>query len=127
MKQTKDGKVILTFKERETALDKLLSKLKEAGYTVSRATVARAKLNGYFWPDYGKPGRPDIWDPKLKPHALGRVVLTENEREQSVQTLCSFFGITHCTAQDAQRRGWFEVNQSNQDLVTPLAKERLER
>ncbi len=116
--EVRDGRVHLTEAGRAAHWKVLKSALDAKGISASRATVFRAKTNGgVFIVVFHERGRG-----LQRRLCYGYVRLSKAERKQEPATLARRFGITVQTAQRAQKRGWFEL-QSSQNL-TEVARQR---
>ncbi len=113
-KEKRSGKVRLTPVERQNySAAELVELAAKRGYTMSRATAARAIVRGWFKPEYRHAKRVR----RKWRYVRGWVMLTTAERRRSAGWLSSQFGISIPTARRAIRRGWFEVNIFNVDKV----------
>lgn len=100
------AKVHLSPEECLMKLDPLWKHLKEKGYEMARSQAWRAKVRGWFYPNYN----PTFGGERLE--------LTAEEQKAPSWFLKERFGITIQTAKEAKRRGWIGVDVNTRDRIT---------
>ena len=107
-------RVYLNKREKKLSERELRKEIAKAGYRVaSRGTIFRAKKQGWFAPNYPESAKSRA----SVTYADGWVYLSTKERNMLPSELVVQFAISTTLARAAKRRGWFEVNRYNRDLV----------
>ncbi len=106
-------RVYFSDREMKFSAAKLRKEIEKAGYTLSHSAFFRAKKMGWFAPNYPKSSKSRA----SVRYADGRVYLSVSERTMRPVYLVEKFGISQHLARVAKRRGWFEVNRYNRNLV----------